>query len=140
MPMVRRGWKINQIFSKSREKKATLGTVKKLKINKKIENWVCQNYVSRVPSFSTWLTCLTYLLVFVPLLCICLSFFTWPTCLHFFTCLNVPSLFYVPYVPSLFLSNSSFWRALCAFTFLYNVEQPITNRNKLEKTRTRQSK
>ena len=56
------------------------------------------------------------------------SFSTRLTCPHLFTCLDFLWAFHT----FTFLRVSNFWRTLCAFTFLKNVEQPITNRNKLE--------
>ena len=90
----------------------------------------------------------------VPFVPACFSFYV-PYLSLFFLCPFRASIFYVPYVPSFstrltcphlfpcldflcafhtftFLRVSNFWRTLCAFTFLKNMEQPITNGNKLE--------
>ena len=91
-----------------------------------------------MPSCHTYLRALralrahvSYVLcAFVPLLCICLHFFTCLTCLQLFSCLKCShfllvlraSIFYVPYAPS-FFTSSTCHHFLRVFIFLraYNL-------------------
>ena len=74
-------------------------------------------FVFYVPHVPTCLTCSRALCACVPLRLFFLRAFIILCALRAFICLDD-------------LSVSNFWRALCVFTF--NVEQPITNRIKLE--------
>ena len=101
------------------------------------------NYVPRVPSCPTSLTCLCALPEFVPLSLRAFIFlrdfiFTWLTCTHFFTCLLclhfLRALLVFNFLRALhaliflcdlrafsFLKVSYFWRALSTFTFFHKI-------------------